>query len=76
MVDAIDELLGPRELPIEDGTICSILRNLNGWYGPVEIKPGTTGANGETGGDVYINGQLWWDCAGYEPGYDGPHRIT
>lgn len=47
-----------------DPTMCPVLQSLNGVsFGPVLIKPGTGG----TGGDVYVNDELWWDCPTYEP---------
>ena len=62
-LDAVFDLLTEVEKTVIDPVVCPVLQSLNGSYGPIEIKPGTGG----TGGDVYINGELWWDCPTYEP---------
>ena len=50
-----------------DVAICSVLDDHNGFdNGVIRIQPGTADQNGNTGGDVYVNGALFWDCPGYE----------
>lgn len=67
IAEQIDSAIHDVEL-IVDQQICDDLTALNGSYGPVEIKPGTADPNTNArGGDVWVNGELFWDCPGYEP---------
>ena len=67
----LDPLYQNHVRPIErliDQQLCDELAAANGTYGPIEIKEGTADpATGAKGGDVYVDGELFWDCPGYEP---------
>jgi hypothetical protein len=70
VLDALDGILtiiNNLEITLIDPNLCPVLTLLNGDYGPVSIKAGTADANGNRGGDLYVNGVLEWDCPGYEP---------
>ena len=66
--EEINNITQPYEEEI-DRQFCDELAALNDVVnGPVvDVRPGTADANGNRGGDVYINNILFWDCPGYEP---------
>ena len=52
IIDIIDGVI----IEYVDPVLCDQLDNHPGVYGPIEIKPD---------GDVYINGEFFWDCKPY-----------